>query len=180
MVAGDVNSTLATALVAAKAGIALGHIESGLRSFDRSMPEEINRIVADEFSQFCFVTEPSGLKNLEHEGISKDRVFFVGNTMIDSVQKYLPKARERFAELGVKCGIEAKKYALVTLHRPSNVDEQKDFCALWSFLSACRRLSRKFYFPFILAHENADRRIRNKWSPSRKPTLKTDRTHWVS
>ena len=123
MVAGDVNSTLATALVAAKAGILLGHIESGLRSFDRSMPEEINRIVADEFSQFCFVTEPSGIKNLEHEGISKDRVFFVGNTMIDSVQKYLPKARERFAELGQKFGIQAKKYALVTLHRPSNVDE---------------------------------------------------------
>src|ERR1035437_3979446 len=123
LVPGDVNSTLATTLVAAKAGRTLGHIESGLRSFDRSMPEEINRIVADEFSQFCFVTEPSGLKNLEHEGIAKDRVFFVGNTMIDSVQKYLPKARERFPELGSKYSIEAKKYALVTLHRPSNVDE---------------------------------------------------------
>ena len=105
MVAGDVNSTLATALVAAKAGIALGHIEAGLRSFDRSMPEEINRIVADEFSQFCFVTEPSGLENLEHEGISKDRVFFVGNTMIDSVQKYLPKARERFPHQAQRYGI---------------------------------------------------------------------------
>ena len=123
MVAGDVNSTLATALVVAKAEIKLGHIESGLRSFDRSMPEEINRIVADEFSKFCFVTEPSGLKNLEHEGISKDRVFFAGNTMIDSVQKYLPKSHERFGKLGAKYGIEAKKYALVTLHRPSNVDE---------------------------------------------------------
>ena len=123
MVAGDVNSTLATALVAAKAGIKLGHIESGLRSFDRGMPEEINRIVADEFSDFCFVTEPSGLKNLEHEGISSERVFFVGNTMIDSVQKYLPRSRERFPELEKKYGIEAKKYALVTLHRPSNVDD---------------------------------------------------------
>ncbi len=123
LVAGDVNSTLATTLVAAKAGITLGHIESGLRSFDRSMPEEINRIVADEFSHYCFVTEPSGLKNLEHEGISMDRVFFVGNTMIDSVQKYLPKALARFPELGLKYGIEAQKYALVTLHRPSNVDE---------------------------------------------------------
>ena len=123
LVAGDVNSTLATALVAAKAGITLGHIESGLRSFDRSMPEEINRIVADEFSQFCFVTEPSGLKNLEHEGISKDRVYFVGNTMIDSVQKYLPKAQDRFPELALKYEIKAKSYALVTLHRPSNVDE---------------------------------------------------------
>src|ERR1700730_2906703 len=85
VVAGDVNSTLATAIVAAKAGIKLAHIESGLRSFDREMPEEINRIVADEFSDLCFVTEPSGMENLKHEGISDDRIFFVGNTMIDSV-----------------------------------------------------------------------------------------------
>ncbi len=138
MVAGDVNSTLATALVAAKAGIRLGHIESGLRSFDRSMPEEINRIVADEFSQFCFVTESSGLKNLENEGISADRVFFVGNTMIDSVQKYLPKARERFPELAERYGIEAKSYALVTLHRPSNVDERE---ALTRFMELFERMS---------------------------------------
>jgi UDP-N-acetylglucosamine 2-epimerase (non-hydrolysing) len=137
MVAGDVNSTLATALVAAKAGIALGHIEAGLRSFDRSMPEEINRIVADEFSQFCFVTEPSGLKNLEHEGISKDRVFFVGNTMIDSVQKYLPKARERFPELAERYGIRPKEYALVTLHRPSNVDKRSP---LESFVELFERI----------------------------------------
>jgi UDP-N-acetylglucosamine 2-epimerase (non-hydrolysing) len=145
LVAGDVNSTLATTLVAAKAGITLGHIESGLRSFDRSMPEEINRIVADEFSQFCFVTEPSGFKNLEHEGISSDRVFFVGNTMIDSVQKYLPKACERFAELGLKYGIEAKKYALVTLHRPSNVDEH---AGLIRFVELFERMSA--FVPRIL------------------------------
>jgi UDP-N-acetylglucosamine 2-epimerase (non-hydrolysing) len=145
MVAGDVNSTLATALVAAKAGIALGHIESGLRSFDRSMPEEINRIVADEFSQFCFVTEPSGLRNLEHEGISKDRVFFVGNTMIDSVQKYLPKARGQFPELGQKYGIGAKNYALVTLHRPSNVDEPE---GLLRFVELFERMSA--FVPRIL------------------------------
>ncbi len=138
MVAGDVNSTLATALVAAKAGIPLGHIESGLRSFDRSMPEEINRIVADEFSRFCFVTEPSGLKNLEYEGISNDRVFVVGNTMIDSVQKYLPKARERFPELAQKYGIESKNYALVTLHRPSNVDEP---AGLTRFVELFERMS---------------------------------------
>jgi UDP-N-acetylglucosamine 2-epimerase (non-hydrolysing) len=145
LVAGDVNSTLATALVAAKAGITLGHIESGLRSFDRSMPEEINRIVADEFSQFCFVTEPSGLKNLDHEGIPKDRVFFVGNTMIDSVQKYLPKARARFAELGQCYGIEAKKYAVVTLHRPSNVD---DHFSLSRFMELFEQMSA--FVPCIL------------------------------
>jgi UDP-N-acetylglucosamine 2-epimerase (non-hydrolysing) len=124
MVAGDVNSTLATALVAAKSNTPLGHIESGLRSFDREMPEEINRIVADEFSKFCFVTEPSGLKNLEHEGIAKDRVFYVGNTMIDSIVKYLSSARKKFGELSSRFGIEGKNYVLVTLHRPSNVDEK--------------------------------------------------------
>ncbi len=145
MVAGDVNSTLATALVAAKAGIGLGHIESGLRSFDRSMPEEINRIVADEFSSFCFVTEPSGLMNLEHDGIPKDRVFFVGNTMIDSVQKYLPKARDRFVKLAQNHGIEAKKFALVTLHRPSNVDE---IAGLTRFVELFERMAA--FVPHIL------------------------------
>jgi len=156
MVAGDVNSTLATTLVAAKAGIPLGHIESGLRSFDRGMPEEINRIVADEFSQFCFVTEPSGLKNLEHDGISKDRVFFVGNTMIDSVQKYLPKARETFPKLGRKYGIEAKKYALVTLHRPSNVDESASLAAFVELFERMRSFTPRIVFP---VHPRTRRRL---------------------
>ncbi|HET6401681.1 MAG TPA: UDP-N-acetylglucosamine 2-epimerase (non-hydrolyzing) [Candidatus Kapabacteria bacterium] len=147
LVAGDVNSTLATALVAAKAGIPLGHIESGLRSFDRGMPEEINRIVADEFSQYCFVTERSGLKNLEHEGISKDRVFFVGNTMIDSVQKYLPKARSRFPELATKYGLEAKKYALVTLHRPSNVDDSASLSRFMELFERMQAFTSRILFP---------------------------------
>ncbi len=125
LVAGDVNSTLATALVAAKAGIKLAHIESGLRSFDRAMPEEINRIVADEFSDYCFVTEPSGYKNLAHEGIEGNRVFMVGNTMIDSVVKYLPRANDRFKTLSKSLAIADKQYVLITLHRPSNVDEKR-------------------------------------------------------
>ncbi len=147
LVAGDVNSTLAAAIVAAKAQIPLGHIESGLRSFDRSMPEEINRIVADEFSQFCFVTEPSGLKNLDHEGISSNRVFFVGNTMIDSVQKYLPKSRERFPELAAKHGIEAKKYALVTLHRPSNVDDADSLSRFMELFERMQAFTPRILFP---------------------------------
>ena len=147
LVAGDVNSTLATTLVAAKAGIPLAHIESGLRSFDRAMPEEINRIVADEFSRYCFVTEPSGLANLDHEGIAKDRVFYVGNTMIDSVVKYLPKARARFADLATTFGIERGNYALATLHRPSNVDEPqqlKKFVALFRDMSS---FAKRILFP---------------------------------
>ncbi len=147
MVAGDVNSTLATALVAAKGGIRLAHIESGLRSFDRNMPEEINRIVADEFSDFCFVTEPSGLKNLEHEGIENKKVFFVGNTMIDSVQKYLPNARERFPQLAKKYNIEGKKYALVTLHRPSNVDDMASLSRFVELFERMEAFTPRILFP---------------------------------
>ena len=147
MVAGDVNSTLATALVAAKAGIPLGHIESGLRSFDRGMPEEINRIVADEFSRFCFVTEESGMKNLAFEGIDDDRVFFVGNTMIDSVVKYLGAARDRFPSIAERLGIASREYALVTLHRPSNVDDADALAGFVRLFERMAAFTPKIVFP---------------------------------
>lgn len=147
MVAGDVNSTLAAAIVAAKAGIKLAHIESGLRSFDRTMPEEINRIVADEFSDLCFVTEPSGIKNLQHEGIADNRIFFVGNTMIDSVVANREKAKAGFSELAKKYGIEAKKYALVTLHRPSNVDDENNLTMLVGLFEQMQSYAPKIIFP---------------------------------
>jgi UDP-N-acetylglucosamine 2-epimerase (non-hydrolysing) len=147
LVAGDVNSTLATAIVAAKAGHTLGHIESGLRSFDRTMPEEINRIVADEFSRFCFVTEQSGLKNLAFEGIGNDRIFFVGNTMIDSVVKYLPKARARFPELAERLRIGDYPYALVTLHRPSNVDERGSLVKFVELFEGMASFASRIIFP---------------------------------
>ena len=147
MVAGDVNSTLATALVAAKASIKLAHIESGLRSFDREMPEEINRIVADEFSDYCFVTEPSGIENLKHEGIDSHKVFFVGNTMIDSVVKYLPSARKHWEKLGAEFGLLRHKFALVTLHRPSNVDEETSLCNLLELFEKMSAFMPKIVFP---------------------------------
>lgn len=147
MVAGDVNSTLATTLVAAKANIPLAHIESGLRSFDREMPEEINRIVADEFSRFCFVTEASGLENLKHEGIADDRVFFVGNTMIDSVVKYLDKARERFEQWESKHDLKRHGFALVTLHRPSNVDDKENLANLLGLFEAMSAFMPAIVFP---------------------------------
>jgi len=147
MVAGDVNSTLAAAIVAAKAGIKIAHIESGLRSFDRAMPEEINRIVADEFSDLCFVTEPSGVKNLRHEGIEESRIFFVGNTMIDSVSANIERAKARFSELEKHYQIEAKKYALVTLHRPSNVDEEKNLTLLVGLFEQMQSFAPKIIFP---------------------------------
>jgi UDP-N-acetylglucosamine 2-epimerase (non-hydrolysing) len=121
LVVGDVNSTMAAALVAAKAGIRLAHVEAGLRSFDRGMPEEVNRVVTDALSDLLFVTERSAIANLAREGVAEDRIFFVGNVMIDTLLKY----RDRAAELQMpgRYGLAAGDYALVTLHRPSNVDD---------------------------------------------------------
>jgi UDP-N-acetylglucosamine 2-epimerase (non-hydrolysing) len=115
VVAGDVNSTLACALVAAKEKIPVAHVEAGLRSFDRSMPEEINRMVTDALSDLLFTTEESANRNLAQEGIAPDKVFFVGNLMIDSLVKALEVTRE-------SCLLNSRPYALLTLHRPSNVD----------------------------------------------------------
>ncbi|MCU0331172.1 MAG: UDP-N-acetylglucosamine 2-epimerase (non-hydrolyzing), partial [Candidatus Kapabacteria bacterium] len=121
IVVGDVNSTIACALVAVKAGIRTGHVESGLRSGDRTMPEEINRLATDAIVDDLFVTEQSGLDNLAREGHDPASIHFVGNTMIDSLHYALPLARQRKKahELGLVDGA----YALVTLHRPSNVDD---------------------------------------------------------
>jgi UDP-N-acetylglucosamine 2-epimerase (non-hydrolysing) len=120
IVPGDVNSTLAVALVATKLGIRLAHLESGLRSFDRTMPEEINRIVADEFSDYLLIHSDEGRENLLAEGIPDDRIHFVGNTMIDS----LVAMRGRFGKLNTAAsfGLERGGYLLVTLHRPALVD----------------------------------------------------------
>jgi UDP-N-acetylglucosamine 2-epimerase (non-hydrolysing) len=120
IVPGDVNSTLAATLVAVKLGIPLAHLEAGLRSFDRTMPEEINRIVADEFASHLFVHCEEAIANLGAEGIEEDRIHFVGNTMIDS----LVAMEGRFRELQVaaRFGLRVGSYLLVTLHRPALVD----------------------------------------------------------
>jgi UDP-N-acetylglucosamine 2-epimerase (non-hydrolysing) len=122
LVAGDVNSTLACALVAAKERIPVAHIEAGLRSFDRSMPEEINRVLTDAVSDLLFTTEESANRNLSNEGVDPGKVFFVGNLMIDSIMRALerPQASSLRSELGLK----PKAYAVLTLHRPSNVDDE--------------------------------------------------------
>ena len=121
VVAGDVNSTLAAALVAQKLGIAVAHVEAGLRSRDWSMPEEVNRILTDRLSDLCFTPSRDGDANLLAEGIAPERIKFVGNVMIDSLRAALPRARERGAP--EKLGVSPRGYALATLHRPSNVDE---------------------------------------------------------
>ena len=123
LVVGDVNSTVAATLVAVKLHVPVAHVEAGLRSGDRRMPEEINRLCTDAISDLLFVTEQSGLDNLKHEGTPDERVHFVGNVMIDS----LVHAREAARELGSPAahGVEPGGYILMTMHRPSNVDTQE-------------------------------------------------------
>jgi UDP-N-acetylglucosamine 2-epimerase (non-hydrolysing) len=137
VVVGDVNSTLAAALVCAKLGVLVAHVEAGLRSFDRAMPEEINRILTDQVSDFLFTTEASAERNLRREGIEPDKIHFVGNVMIDSLVTALPKA-ERSTVLS-ELGLAARQYAVLTLHRPSNVD---DPATLDAILLALERLSQ--------------------------------------
>ena len=132
LVVGDVNSTIACGLVAVKMGIKLAHVEAGLRSFDRSMPEEINRVLTDQISDYLFTTEASALDNLVHEGVTADRVYFVGNVMIDTLlhQRQHAARRAVLSELGV----EPRGYVLVTLHRPSNVDDRTVLAGLMEVL----------------------------------------------
>jgi UDP-N-acetylglucosamine 2-epimerase (non-hydrolysing) len=121
IVVGDVNSTAAAALVAKKLGIDVVHVEAGLRSFDRSMPEEINRIVTDSIADVFLVTEESGRSNLLREGIAPERIHLVGNLMIDSLRQHLERART--SQIADRLGVRGKPYGLVTLHRPGNVDD---------------------------------------------------------
>jgi len=120
MVPGDVNSTLAAALTAVKMQIPVAHIESGLRSFDRTMPEEVNRIVADEFSEYLFLHSDEAIENLRAEGIADERMHFVGNTMIDTLVAL--EDRFRAAGAATRLGLQPGSFVLVTLHRPALVD----------------------------------------------------------
>ena len=122
LVVGDVNSTIAATLTATKLGIPVAHVEAGLRSGDRTMPEELNRIATDALSDYAFVTEQSGVDNLLRENFRQDRLYLVGNTMIDSLHFALPKARQ--SSILRELGVQLQEYALVTLHRPSNVDDE--------------------------------------------------------
>lgn len=122
IVFGDINSTMAAAIVAAKLTIKVAHVEAGLRSFDNGMPEEINRIVTDRLSDFMFVSEPSGLRNLANEGVSPEKVFFTGNIMIDSLVASLEACGK--TTILQQLSLTPRKYVVLTLHRPSNVDNQ--------------------------------------------------------
>lgn len=158
-VVGDVNSTLAATLTAVKLGIPVAHIEAGLRSFDLTMPEEINRKVTDTISELLFVTEQSGVDNLKAEGVSEDRIFLVGNVMIDTLLRHRAiAAKSRMLEkLGVKNGEHILPYAVLTLHRPSNVDQPE---TLEPLLQAIGELAQEIpvFFPI---HPRTMARVRD-------------------
>ena len=137
LVVGDVNSTVACGLVAVKLGIPLVHVEAGLRSFDRTMPEEINRLVTDAISDLLFCSEPSGVENLRREGVPDDRVFLVGNVMIDALMRSRQKAEA--SPILRDLGLEPKQYAVLTLHRPANVDDPKVLAGVLRALEVIQR-----------------------------------------
>jgi UDP-N-acetylglucosamine 2-epimerase (non-hydrolysing) len=143
VVVGDVNSTIACALTAVKLGVPVAHVEAGLRSFDRSMPEEINRVLVDAISRWLFVTERSGIANLRREGIPEENIHFVGNVMIDT----LMACRDRIERSCVlnHLGLADRAYSVLTLHRPANVD---DPAILGGLLQALERLQRELAIVF--------------------------------
>jgi len=138
LVVGDVNSTIAVSLAAAKLGIRVAHVEAGLRSFDRTMPEEINRVLTDAIADYLFVTEEDAIVHLLNEGRPRESIFLVGNVMIDSLRHFLPLARQSGIgeELGLKNGTGWRRFGVLTLHRPSNVDSLDKLTQLLGAINA--------------------------------------------
>jgi UDP-N-acetylglucosamine 2-epimerase (non-hydrolysing) len=143
VVVGDVNSTIACALVATKLHIKVAHIEAGLRSFNRKMPEEINRLLTDQISDFLFVTEKSGVLNLKREGISAEKIFFVGNIMIDTLVENLEKAKK--LNLLEIYNLKKNNFALITLHRPSNVDTKENLEKMVKIIKFLQKKIKVFF-----------------------------------
>jgi UDP-N-acetylglucosamine 2-epimerase (non-hydrolysing) len=144
IVAGDVNSTLACSLTAAKLQIPVAHVEAGLRSFDRTMPEEINRIVTDSVSDLLFTTEQSANQNLRREGVQEDKTHFVGNTMIDSLV-HCYKVLDEIPMNGRLVDLNGRPYFLATIHRPSNVDDPAQLATVLEILESASRLAAVFF-----------------------------------
>jgi UDP-N-acetylglucosamine 2-epimerase (non-hydrolysing) len=157
IVVGDVNSTVAASLTAAKMEIPLAHVEAGLRSFDRTMPEEINRLVTDVLADFLFVTEASGRENLLREGCNPAKIFMVGNTMIDTLLRFRGRAAQ--SDAVERLGLQPRNYAVVTMHRPSNVD---DPARLMRLLEALERVAERLPVVFPM-HPRTQQRIDPGW-----------------
>ena len=145
LVVGDVNSTLACSLAAAKLHIPVAHVEAGLRSFDREMPEEINRVLTDHLADFLFTTCLDANENLRNEGIEDKKIHLVGDVMIDTLIKYKDIAKRR--SILKRLALKRKDYALLTLHRPSNVDDKK---ALADILDALEEVQKRIKITMIL------------------------------
>lgn len=158
-VVGDVNSTLACSLVCAKLGVPVAHVEAGLRSWDRGMPEEINRVLTDQISSLLFTPSPDGDEHLLREGVTADKIRRVGNVMIDTLVCMLPKAAGRPGPAGL--GLEAGNFALVTLHRPSNVDHPE---TLHEILEALNRIAREVPVVFPV-HPRTRKNIQSFFQP---------------
>lgn len=159
VVVGDVNSTLAAALTSAKLGIPVAHVEAGLRSYDRSMPEEINRVLTDQLCELLFTPSADGDDNLLKEGLYPEKIHRVGNVMIDTLVRLLPRAEARWLELQER--FQASDYLLVTLHRPANVDHAS---ALQEILAALDQASR--YLPVLFPLHPRTRRAMQEFGLS--------------
>lgn len=157
LVVGDVNSTMACTLVASKMGIKIIHLEAGLRSFDRTMPEEINRIVTDTLADVLLTTSKDANDNLKAEGISADKIYLVGNIMIDTLYKFIPIAEK--SGILQKLKIESQKYALVTLHRPKNVD---DPVSLERILTSLNKIAKRVKVVFPVHPRTIKNIVNNK------------------
>jgi UDP-N-acetylglucosamine 2-epimerase (non-hydrolysing) len=153
LVVGDVNSTLAAALTATKLRIAVAHVEAGLRSGDRTMPEEINRLLTDAIADHLFVTEESGRRNLEREGVDPRKIHFVGNVMIDALEDF--RALWEGSTIHQRLGLRGTEYGVVTLHRPSNVDDAN---TLQDLINALVEVSRQLPIVFPV-HPRTLRRL---------------------
>ena len=154
LVVGDVNSTLACSLVAAKLKIPIAHVEAGLRSFNWEMPEEINRVLTDHISNFLFTTEKSANNNLIKEGFSKNKIFFVGNVMIDTLKNHLRKTKQ--SKILDKLKLKKKSYALLTLHRPEVVDKKEK---LHQVLGILKSIGQKIPIIFLV-HPRTKKKIK--------------------
>jgi len=165
MVAGDVNSTVACALVAAKLGIPVAHVEAGLRSFDRSMPEEVNRVLTDHLGSLLFTTEESANQNLRQEGITNGSIHFVGNCMVDTLMAHLGRALSLSPWKSFH--FEPRTYALLTLHRPSNVDDKERLRAL---IKVINKISKKIPILYPVHPRTRERIL--KWKIPVAPSVR--------
>ncbi len=171
VVYGDVNSTVAAALVATKLHISVAHVEAGLRSFDRAMPEELNRLVTDQLADLLFTPSVDGNENLAREGVPSHRIHLVGNVMIDTLIRLLPQAEARWPALQAERRLD--DYALVTLHRPSNVD---DPATLREVIVTLREISQQIPIIFPI-HPRTRKRIADLDFPNSQPAIQNLRFH---